>query len=220
MNKIHKLTPEALMQIFKVHTEAEVFKPVDIIELMRNDEVIYQVKIIGINHDIDENGKVIPLTVAPLEMPGRKAMHKDWRKSKGDYAQTDVRAYLNGEYYDALPDELKALIIPTVKKTKTYNGKEVTTADNIFLPSEFEMHGRIIYSDRVDDDKQYAAFKTWRGRVQNVEGEDYATSFLTRSPYSGYSTGWCYVDSTAGANNSNAYNRYAVCPCFGIGVSE
>ena len=88
-----------------------------------------------------------------------------------------------------------------------------TTADKLFLLSEVEIFGSTSYSVSGEG-TQYAYYKAGNSKVKNVSGS--AGSWWERSPYAYNTTNFCYVFSTGGASNANAYNSVGV--AFGFCV--
>ena len=61
--------------------------------------------------------------------------------------ECDGRTFLNGEFYDNMSDELRAIVKPVWKLTANKNGEIVKSKDYVWLKSEKELYGRTFYSN-------------------------------------------------------------------------
>ena len=101
--------------------------------------VVADLEIIGHEHDnlSDGSGKS-PLTFFCVDLPRiQHAMNKGSQTNSGGWKASDMRSFVNGELYQALPDELKS-IIKTVDKISdggSTNQTLVTTQDRCWIAS-------------------------------------------------------------------------------------
>ena len=111
------------------------------------------------------------------------------------WGNSDLRKYLNGEFYNKLDPNFRAAILETnlvniENEANNYNydkcgapsysGKTYYTQDKIFIPS-FEELGikNISWARKVGED--YGAFKTNESRIAKLNGKNYW--YWTRVPY-------------------------------------
>lgn len=127
---------------------------------------------------------------------------------------SQLRKWLNEEFFEQLPDWLQKKIVPVVKKTYT-DGKIVETVDKIFIPSEIEVFGKTKYSKKGEGE-QYEFFKEWHNRVKGYKDSDCAWWHWLRSPGSGNNSNFCIVNSNGKYNSSLASANGWVAPCFAI----
>jgi hypothetical protein len=142
------------------------------------------------------------------------------------WSSSAMRTWLNGDFYNSLPENVKSVITEVSKKTCTGNKSTTinTTTDKIFLPAQVEVYGSAPYS-LTNEGSQYAIFKnagvttsSYSALIKNLaNGSGSAYDWWLRSPYSSNTTGFCIVYSSGNYTNSTAGNSYGVCPCFVVG---
>lgn len=104
--------------------------------------VIADVEIIGHQHDdlADDSGKV-PLTFFCADLP--QILHRMNADSSNDggYEASEMREFLNGELFEALPTELQTIIKPVYKISDggSTNKTLITTTDSCWLASYDEV---------------------------------------------------------------------------------
>ena len=170
--------------------------------------------ILGKNHDIDENGNKTNLTLCFHDVTEMKPMNTKMTSIGGGWRDSELRKWLNEEFFDLLPDWLQKKIIPVVKKSS--EGEEIIeTVDKIFIPSEIEVFGETKFS-MEGEGEQYEFFKDWHNRIKGFKEDKYAAWYWLRSPYSGNYIGFCGVDSGGDYYIRNANLNGGVAPCFAI----
>lgn len=136
--------------------------------------------------------------------------------NKGGWGKSEIRAYLNGDFFCLLPDDLTAEIVSVVKYTATSDkGKVESVTDKVFLPSEVEIFGTPKFSKKGEGE-QYTLFKDWKNRVKGYADGEYGRRWWLRSPYAGYSDRSCYVAGDGGYDHGSAYGSNGIAPCFAI----
>ena len=147
-------------------------------------------EIIGFDHDKSADNETAPTvtlmakTLTPCRQMHSKACERGW-------IDTELREWLNGEYFNQLPEELARYICPAKKTTRNYKGAAYETTDRLFIPSESELFGSAIYSG-YEDGLRYEAFATSADRVrEDAEGD--ADWYWTRSFLGSDSTHAAYV---------------------------
>lgn len=106
-------------------------------------------RVIGFNHDdlADGSGK------APLSWEMTRA-YKDKRPmdlsstSKGGWDKSELRAWLNSDFFNLCSDELQSIICPVEKLTSAGDRSReiINSVDRVFILSEKEVYGRVFYS--------------------------------------------------------------------------
>lgn len=136
--------------------------------------------------------------------------------NKGGWEKSEMRAYLNEDFFHLLPDDLTAEIVSVVKYTAT-GGKEKVepVIDKIFLPSEVEVLGTPICS-KEGEGEQYALFKNWKNRLKGYTNECNSRWWWLRSSNFEGSYGFCLMNSSGNCYYGNANYIYGVSPCLAI----
>lgn len=175
-------------------------------------------RIIGFNHDklADEQG-VAPITWELVTTLADERAMNSTNTNATSWEGSDLRAWLNGELWDLLPDDMKAVIKPVVKQTsaggKSQEIKE--TVDRLFIKSERELTGRCFYSV-PGEGHQYALYAaegvSWA--MKDPVGEN-AWPWL-RSPNASGASSFCYVYSDGTPHTCDASLAYGV--AFGFCV--
>lgn len=183
-----------------------VFALGDTKQITLKDGTQISVRIIGFNHDFDEHDRPLPITFETVETLNDDFQMNDEWTNKGGWEKSQLRARLNGSFFDEmLPDDLKAVITPCAKITGVGERKDQKsrTIDKLFVLSEQEVFGRKIYSIGGEG-KWYEWYKRentpYGKRKQNGE-EDWRWG---RSPFGNATTYFCRVSSDGNADNNGA----------------
>ena len=178
-------------------------------------------EVLGVEHDYLPGGGKASVTFGFRDLFGT-ARKKTGRvmntecTNEGGWEKSEMRAYLNGDFFCLLPDDLTAEIVLVVKYTATSgNGKVESVTDKIFLPSEVEVFGTTKHS-KEGEGEQYALFKDWKNRVKGYADGCYGCLWWLRSPCSGNSSFFCSVYSYGYCGNDMASYVSGVSPCFAI----
>ncbi len=139
-------------------------------------------------------------------------MNDTWT-NKGGWAACKMRAYLNAVVFGLLPDDLQAVIVPT-KVVQIVDGKRVETMDKLWLPSESQIFGKMVWAGEEPEDTQLAYFKNARNRVKLRDGD--TAWYWERSAAAGNSNNFCSVNSDGYAYGGNASSTAGVSPGFTI----
>lgn len=184
---------------------------------LKNGETV-KARIIDFNHDplADDPGQAPTTWELVATMAEERPMNKE-RTNATSWEGSDLRAWLNNDLWELLPDDLKAIIKPVLKLTASTEKKDqlIETRDKLFIKSEREMTGRCFYS-APGEGRQYALYAaegvSWA--MRNPTGGD-AWPWL-RSPYASYATRFCHVSSDGAPNYNIAGRTYGV--AFGFCV--
>ena len=173
----------------------------------------YAFDVIGFNHDTLTNAKAYgastktgkagmtlqmqDLFEEPYRMNSSNTNNGGWKNSA---MRTSTMATMKGY----LPDDWEAIIKPVNKASGTGGGSSSGTeivSDNCFLLAEIEVFGSTTYSVSGEG-TQYAYYKAGNSKVKNTD--DYAYHWYERSPQSGSSKEFCFVDRYGSASYTNA----------------
>ncbi|MDE6260402.1 MAG: hypothetical protein K2M42_06005 [Oscillospiraceae bacterium] len=119
----------------------------------------------------------------------------------------------------ALPSDLQAAIVPTMKYTDNTGGGSNTASYVtgktciLFLLAEFEVFGARTYANSAEQNyqKQYDYFKAGNSKIANRHtAVTTAVWWFLRSPYYTGSSTFCIVDTDGTPGNHNAYNSGGV----------
>ena len=112
------------------------------ITLSDGTSTIADVELIAFNHDdlADGSGKA-PLTFFCKDLPNMLHNMNDMGGAEGGWSNSDMRSFLSGELFAALPDELKSVIKPVLKISDggATNKALITTTDSLWLASYDEV---------------------------------------------------------------------------------
>ena len=179
-------------------------------------------EIIGIEHDIREDGKKAGLTFCLVDLYGIDEKGgitmNDECTNEGSFERSAMFKWLNDDFFALFPDEWQEIIVPVVKKTENCDGSEIKIVDTtckVFIPSKVEIFGECYHSNKGEGE-QYEGFKNWRDRVKGYPDGDSGRWYWLRSPCSHNSTNFYIVTSGGTYTNSYASGTYGVAPCFAI----
>lgn len=163
----------------------------------------YQVDIIGKNHDdyADGSGKA-PLTFQLHDCYGETNMNSS-STNVGGWTSCAMRTTHLPEILAKMPTEVRSGIRAVNKLTSAGNASSniITTADNLFLPSEIEIFGSVSYS-YAGEGAQYDYYKAGNSRVKNYDGS--ANHWWERSPVGSTSKHFCSVNRNDNDDYSSA----------------
>lgn len=138
--------------------------------------------------------------------------------NRGGWRDCRMRLYAR-EVFGLLPDDLRAVIIPTTI-AQCIDGERIECEDKLFCLSYTQMFGRHRgYADMEPEDSQLDIYKIRRNRVKEYGNgnQDYRWWWL-RSPSTSDPTGFrsVYADGTRYGN----YASYAGGVCFGFRIKS
>lgn len=178
---------------------------------------IAEYQIMGFDHDdlADDSGKA-PISWDMVDLYKDEIyMKKDSEPSCWD--DSDGRAFLNGDFFDLLPDDLQAVVKPVWKLTANRAGEIVRSKDRVWLKSEKELFGRITYS-YDGEGHWYDLFRQEDVLYFKKNGDNEKDWQWLRSPYCGSTTSaprvFCLVDTSGAASSGDSGFSYGVAPDF------
>ena len=97
------------------------------------------------------------------------------------------------------------------------DGKIVECEDKLWIPSEYEIHGREIFAEHVEGEEQFELYKDRRNRMKKVgnNGED-TDCWWCDSPAASSTPNFCRVLDSGYASSTNASAALAVPLCFTV----
>lgn len=139
----------------------------------------------------------------------------------GGYASSQMHTYLNSTVYDMFPADVKAAMSQVKILSGTGGGTSsgTSSSDNyVFLMAETEMGART-YSIGTDESplgryEYYEANTAASARIKQRDGTN--REYWLRSPQSGYSYSFVYVNSNGSFYYGDAGTARGVAPCFAI----
>lgn len=140
---------------------------------------------------------------------GYERINKE-RTNEGGWAKSDLREKLNTEYYDLLPDDLKAVITPrTITQDEKY-----TCTDYLWLPSEEEYTGDT-ECGISEGNKQFPYYAEAVNRISTDDDDD-PTWKWTRTPSANSTSYFYYINCSGDTYNNYANSMNGVAPSFWI----
>lgn len=170
--------------------------------------VDYQIDIIGKNHDTYTAGGKAPLTFQLHDCYADTKQMNNSDTSKSGWTSCAMRQTHLPAILALMPIEVQDGIREVNKRTMLSSSiRPKTTADKLFLLSEIEIFGSVIYSSKGEG-TQYDYYKAGNSKVKRRNGSD--DDWWGRSPHDSDSTGFCYVTSGGGPDYYGASNEMAV----------
>lgn len=175
----------------------------------------YEVQIIGFNHDDKVSGGKAAYSFQLVDCLNQTQQMNTSNTNTGGWNGSAMRGRMS-TYKSQLPAALRNVIKTVKKKSGTGGGSSSGTQqtnDDLFLLSEIEIFGTTTYSV-AGEGTQYEWYKAGNSRIKKVNGS--ANFWWERSPRSGYTSDFCSVNSSGGANCSSA--SYSCGVSFGFCV--
>lgn len=175
----------------------------------------YVIDIIGKGHDdyADGSGKA-PLTFQLHNLNGDKKAMNSLDTNVGGWASCDMRQTFLPAVLAMMPTEVQNGIREVNKLTSAGSQSSTinTTADKLFLLSEIEIFGSVIWS-KSGEGTQYAYYKEGNSTAKEFIGRPY--EWWERSPTAGFSEAFCMVDidgsATVASASDSSYMAFGFC---------
>lgn len=175
----------------------------------------YEVQIIGFNHDDKVSGGKAAYSFQLVDCLNQTQQMNTSNTNTGGWNGSAMRGRMS-TYKSQLPAALRNVIKTVKKKSGTGGGSSSGTQqtnDDLFLLSEIEIFGTTTYSV-AGEGTQYEWYKAGNSRIKKVNGS--ANYWWERSPLSGYTYDFCYVNGSGNANSNSA--NYSCGVSFGFCV--
>lgn len=163
----------------------------------------YEVQIIGFNHDDKVSGGKAAYSFQLVDCLNQTQQMNTSNTNTGGWNGSAMRGRMS-TYKSQLPAALRNVIKTVKKKSGTGGGSSSGTQqtnDDLFLLSEIEIFGTTTYSV-AGEGTQYEWYKAGNSRIKKVNGSAYY--WWERSPYSGNTGYFCYVNSSGNATGYDA----------------
>ena len=206
--KLDAYTPGEVSEIVKSGRAREYFKVHDVLKF--GD---LELEVIGFDHDRSEDVRGRPtMTVIGKKVIARRPMHSGGDCPRG-WVDTDRRKWLNTEAFNALSEELRAVIVPVLRYPRNYEGEAFPAVDRLFVPSESEVFGSAIWSNE-ENGSRYEGFDTSEHRVRYDEDGD-PCPFWCLSSHAGSASAFAFVTSNGFPDSLSAATSWIGAPlCF------
>lgn len=173
------------------------------------------VKILDFNYDDINGGGKAGMTIGMVDCFATTRAMNPSNTNAGGWSGCALHSTIVNTILPALEAAIGSNVIKTVDK-KTSAGNNVatinTSQDKLWLLSEYEIFGAVTYSfageKPADINRCYAAFTDANSRIKKVNGS--ASYWWERSPFSGGTTGFCYVYTSGTAYYNVASSAYGV----------
>lgn len=169
----------------------------------------YQVQIIAFDHDNLVSGGKAGITFQLVDCLNQTQQINTSNTNAGGWNGSAMRGRMS-TYKGQLPSDLRSAIKTVQKKSGTGGGSSSgtqNTNDDLFLLSEIEIFGSTTYSV-AGEGTQYEYYAAGNSTIKKVNGS--ANYWWERSPYSGYTNGFCCVNGSGGASFNGANTSYGV----------
>ena len=170
----------------------------------------YQIDIIGKNHDTYTAGGTAPLTFHLHDCYADYNRMNTDNTNEGGWRYCYMRSTHLPAILALMPTEVQNGIREVNKLTSAGNMSATinTTADKLFLLSEIEIFGSVIYS-KSGEGTQYDYYKAGNSKVK-MSQRGFASVWWERSPYGDNSNYFCAVDDSGVADYYSANNTPGV----------
>nr|WP_288793452.1 DUF6273 domain-containing protein [uncultured Eubacterium sp.] len=166
-----------------------------------------------------ENGKTCSFVVGMVRVLSTSSSYESGymnssSTNSGGWESCARRTWCNSVFRNAIPPVIRGIFKQFKNVTANGSSSSVKTSTDYFaLPSEKEVFGSATHanSSAESSNSQFEYYKTSSNRVKaSLDGV--ARSWWERSPYSGNSYNFCYVNSNGNANYIGAHYDYGIAP--------
>jgi hypothetical protein len=140
--------------------------------------------------------------------------------SQGGYKASLVANYLDHDYYDSLPEDMKSVITQmTFQASIGEKGASLQNEEHkIWLPLEYNIGGYKHYSAEtevtVGKAEQFSYFVDAANRVKSLGNSGASVNWWLSSPATNATGSFCMIDQSGSYNYSYSPASYGVLPCF------
>ncbi len=166
----------------------EYFNLGDIKTITLTDGTAVEMEIVAFDADAKADGSTVGITWISKGTVATHAMNSSMSNADG-WAASEMRSWLQGDFYITLPDEVKDVIMSVNKTYYDYTTKStLIIEDNVWVPSYREVYGNSANNDSYE-----------------TSGADYIAFFTddnsrTKNDYEGSVAGW-WLRSASSNNN-------------------
>ena len=205
-------------------------------EITLADGTVCNVQLIGIWHDVKTGGGRAGLTFAFKEVIGKGKVY-DVASTRVGWPDCYMRSYLNGEFFESLPQELSGQIVAVDKKANTTGTSAsssdsiiAVTSDMIWLLSMVELYGPFAtasggvpdYPETYDQEGSQYKYYADNGMTnlsytlgkKYLPGTNTASVWWLRSPHAGNANFFFYVRKDGAFAYEETTYKQGIAPCF------
>lgn len=138
--------------------------------------------------------------------------------NSGGWESSERRTWCNSVFRNAIPSTLRDIFKQHLNVTANGSSSGTTTSTDYFaLPAEKEVFGSNTYANSTAESglSQFEYYKTAANRIKKQGDNGSANNWWERSPRSGNSRYFCFVDSDGSAYDYIASNAFLLAP-FGV----
>ena len=145
--------------------------------------------------------------------------------NSGGWTGSYMKKTIMPAFKPACSAALRAVIKPVTIYSDNVGGGSNTasnvraSSEEFYLPAEFEVHGARLYANSAEQNyqTQLAYYKAGNSKAKYMHNDTGTAAFVwCRSTLGDYSTFFCSVHASGGANYGNAYNSFGVAPLFNV----
>ncbi len=142
--------------------------------------------------------------------------------NSGGWLSAEMNSFVNYDIYDALPTELKTIIIntPVISGHNSSSSSNIGSVDKLFLLSEIEVYGGAssVYDTLDVNQTRQLDYYANASDIRKKNGNNYSAWYL-RTAVSSNDTGFLSVDSTGTMDTTvGASTALGVAPAFRLGL--
>ena len=136
------------------------------------EDGVIRMRFAGLHKDVREYGEPAYATWVAGDLTAKRhQMHNGWF---GEYSKSDLRKWLNDELYNRLPDDLKRIIVPVLKRQVAcdagWNSYTDKVIDKIWIPSFAELFEGGYLDLFTDDESRAMGAFYWLRSASNTKG--------------------------------------------------
>ena len=170
-------------------------------------------QVIGVDHDDKVGGGKALLTFQSVNIITMHNMNSS-NTTRGGWASTAMRTWLEGALFKALPSDLQSVIVQVKKKYRKDTGTSVYDSnDKLWLYSEKELTGGTEYGNEGSIYAYWSSHNNNNSRIKKLNNSN--GWWWLRSVYD--STTFRSVGSDGSLDGDFASDENGVAPCFSIG---
>ncbi len=136
--------------------------------------------------------------------------------TNGGWSGSELRTYINSEVYNALPSDLKEVILATNVVSRNADGSYATTSDKLYLLDETEIYAdpANAYSKQLEYYEQSSVTTTTNYGLAIKKFNGVSTGWYLRSPAASSATDFVQVSTSGAKGNVVADSAIGIAPAF------
>lgn len=153
-------------------------------------------------------------------LPTAMQMRTSSTNNSGGYSVTELAQYLDTNYYDSLPEDMKS-VITQIRFQVSVGGKNYSLQNEehkVWIPMEYNVHGanaNSAYTENTPENvEQFAYFATPANKVKTLGDTGATVYWWTCSPCVAALEAYCTISSTGAGYYNSVSGAHGVLPCF------